>query len=120
MNPIVKNFIEENKALIEKDEWEEFYEIANTDDPRRFIPGADVGETTIALLKAGVNPLSYIDKVPERFLLGQPIKSFEIPEGITETGNFAFSICENLIHVTTPSTLTAVGKGTFFHCKKLK
>lgn len=118
MNPRVKKFIEENKQLIEKDEWVTFYEKVN--EVSGSILVTDVGEMTTVFLKAGVNPLSYIDKVPERFLLGQPIKSFEIPEGITEIGDFAFMLCEDLIHIATPSALTSIGKGAFSQCKKLK
>lgn len=49
------------------------------------------------------------------------IHEYEIPEGVTEIGPYAFYGNSNLSRITLPSTLTTIkGSNTFYQCTKLK
>lgn len=47
------------------------------------------------------------------------LESIEIPEGVTEIGDYAFYDCPNLRTVILPSTLMTLGKGAFANCPRL-
>lgn len=47
------------------------------------------------------------------------VGNLEIPEGVTEIGNYAFYCCKNLMNLTLPSTLTSIGEYAFYGCKDL-
>ena len=48
------------------------------------------------------------------------ITAIAIGDGVTEIGDYAFALCENLTEVTIPQGLTRVGKNAFQDCKSLK
>lgn len=47
------------------------------------------------------------------------LKSIEMPEQMTEVGDFAFYECNSLVHVGMPTTLGTLGRGCFEGCTKL-
>ena len=47
------------------------------------------------------------------------IESVELPEGLTEIGEQAFSDCESLAYVNIPSTVTSIGEKAFYYCRPL-
>ena len=47
------------------------------------------------------------------------ITSIDIPDGVTNIGNDAFSGCTALTSVTIPNSVTSIGEGAFFDCKAL-
>ena len=65
MNLKIKKFIEDNKKLIKNNKWEEIYKEANYSWD--FME--EIGDFTSILLNADINPLEYIDYIPERFLI---------------------------------------------------
>ncbi|MCR4638977.1 leucine-rich repeat protein [Ruminococcus sp.] len=40
----------------------------------------------------------------------------QIPRGVTEIGDRAFSHCETMISVVIPNTVNSIGKGAFAYC----
>ena len=48
------------------------------------------------------------------------LRSFVIPEGTTEIGDWAFSRCSELREIAVPVSVTRVGKDAFAGCEKLK
>jgi len=48
------------------------------------------------------------------------LTSITLPEGVTNTGAFAFSNCTSLKSVSLPSTLTTLGQDAFYGCTALK
>ena len=98
---------------------------------------------TALLLKNNINPLEYMDEVPEYFAYGLDIEDFVIPNNITKilscafedcsiltnitigSGtthiyNSAFSNCERLASITIPKSVVYIGRGAFRNCSKLK
>jgi hypothetical protein len=45
--------------------------------------------------------------------------SYLIPNSVTNIGDFAFSWCTSLAHVTIPNSVTSIGIGGFFNCTNL-
>lgn len=52
--------------------------------------------------------------------LSNVIKRVVIEEGVTSIGNYAFDRMENIVSVTTPSTLTTIGTFAFYNCFSLE
>ena len=46
--------------------------------------------------------------------------SFEIPNGVTEIGRYAFYACTSLTNITIPDSVTEIGEFAFSGCKSLK
>lgn len=117
-NPRVKNFIKENKNLIENDEWEEFYKIADRVSGIT-IRYSDIGQMTEIFLGANINPLESMNYIPERFLSARPITKFEIPNHIKKIENYAFSGCVGLTNIIIPDSVTSIGYSAFYNCSSL-
>lgn len=61
-----------------------------------------------------------VTKIDTKAFEGEGITSLEIPEGITEIGDYAFRNCKNLISVKLPSSLKKSGMGLFIGCTMLR
>ena len=48
------------------------------------------------------------------------IKSIQIPEGVTEIGDHAFSLCESLESIVIPSSVKVISVNAFNNCPKLR
>lgn len=53
-------------------------------------------------------------------LIGRTATSFEIPEGTTIIGSYAFSNCSYLTSITIPDSVTSIGSNAFSGCSVLK
>lgn len=85
--------------------------------------GADAFGFEYPNLKEVVLPNS-LEKIDIGAFAGTPLTSIDIPEGVTRLGGGAFSGCENLSHITLPSSLQSIdtnwrGSGTFEGCISL-
>lgn len=110
MNKELKNIISIYKESIDSNKWDEIY--ANISTTFR-------GDLTSILLEAGINPLPYMNEIPEYFAKGSQINITQIPENIKNIGGYAFSNCKNLTNITIPNSVTNIGWGTFFNCTNL-
>ena len=75
------------------------------------IPAADF-DTEIANLPSGDD--SVLISLIERTAM-----SFEIPEGTTSIGVYAFAYCLSLASITIPDGVTLIGEGAFGNCTSL-
>ena len=50
---------------------------------------------------------------------GIEIKDYNIPDGVTSIGNYAFTNCTGLLSVTIPNSVTSIGYDTFSGCSGL-
>lgn len=110
MNKELKNIILIYKESINSNKWDEIY--ANISTTFR-------GDLTSILLKAGINPLPYMNEIPEYFAEGSQINITQIPENIKNIWDNAFESCKNLTNITIPNSVTNIGWGTFSNCTNL-
>ena len=116
MNRVLRDLIIELEDEINNNDWEEVYTyVSNTNSTL-------VGEFTWTMMSAGLDLMSYIKRqkwIPYRFFANTPLKSFIIPEGVTDIGNEAFAYCDNLNSVTIPSSIEDIGSWVFSFCLNL-
>lgn len=111
MTAEIKKFIEKNIDLIEHGNFEELYQ--------RLRDQSEVTALTETLLGAGIDPASYMEKIPERYLQDSAIQSYVIPNGINAIDNYAFSGCENLKSIKIPGSVTYIDRAAFRGCSGL-
>ena len=78
----------------------------------------DIRDFTELCLESGINPLDYMDYVPEYFLCYSNINSFDIPNNIASIGENAFQSCK-LNSITIPDSVIRIGKEAFMDCTNL-
>lgn len=66
---------------------------------------------------SSLSKLTYIGTVA---FADTDLETVQIPEGVKEIGDYAFSDCSNLKHVILPSTIEKIGDGAFSDCPKLE
>lgn len=115
MSPEVRAAIEENKALIEAEDWKTLYRILGKKQSL-----STIGELSQILLDAGVDPLEGSKEIPQYFFATLPITSYRIPDGIEIIGKGAFSLCENLREVILPRTIKIIQREAFLQARKLR
>ena len=78
------------------------------------------GEFTALMYAAGIDPLKYLDEVPEGFLsYTTSIKNIEIPTNITSIGERAFYGCSGLTSITIPKSVISICSVAFGDCTNL-
>lgn len=110
----LKKFLEDNKDLITSHKYKELYEKANC-EIRLF-----TGNLTELLYAANINPLDYMDEIPDFFFYKSDIESFNIPKHIKKIGDDAFNNCKNLKNIFIPNSITSIGVSAFMDCIDLK
>lgn len=114
---IVEKFIERNISLIDDYNFKELYEKA-----LRAEFGLDcelIGKLSEMLLLSDINPLLYVEKVPEFFLYRSTrIDSIEIPDNCKLIGREAFEQSK-LKKIYLPKTIHTIDAGAFANCKDL-
>lgn len=135
MKEELKRFIERNIDLIDRGNFKEAYE------ELRRLSTMYIGEFTVTLLEADIDPAKYMNELPEGYLAGTECKSYEIPENITSIGSGAFAYtqlrsiiipkkvehlnpsvfekCASLEEVILPDGLLSIGDSAFFGCSEL-
>lgn len=115
INDGVKEFIENHIDLIENNEWEEVY------NSTYYLSFNTIGEFTQTMLEANINPLNYLDYIPDYYLYNSNISGkFVIPNNITNIGEEAFRGCSSLTSITIPDSVTSIGSDAFSNCSELK
>lgn len=66
-----------------------------------------------------IDPLGYLDYIPEGFLHASEIEEFTIPDGMKSIGDIAFYGCKSLKVIEIPSSVTSVGDSAFSFCSSL-
>ena len=114
----LKRFLEDrsNRELLNSYNFKELYRELLTQGTT---PGI-IGEFTSLMYGIDVDPLLYLDEVPNKFLLyGENIKNVEIPTNIISIGGYAFYCCRSLTDVTIPNSVTSVAYAAFHGCSGL-
>ena len=78
-----------------------------------------ISEVSEILVNSGINPLDYLDNVPENFLFDSNITSIKIPSNITEISMHSFAY-SNVESIEIPDSVTYMGINAFQDCKNLK
>ena len=91
----IKKFIEKNIELIDELKFDMLYDRALKGNSGIH---SEVGRLTDALLRAGINPLNYLDAIPSLYLDGSELKHLVVPENIkfASKGSLSFSKLENV------------------------
>lgn len=76
-------------------------------------------ELTCLLYAADVDPLQYLDYIPEDFLYGTSVEGFNFHPHLKEIRDNAFRGCTELLKITIPGNIKSTGAGAFAGCKKL-
>lgn len=104
-----QQYIEQNIALIEDNEWEKFFQGYYS---------YGVGDI---LYSAGIDFLSHLTSIPRcAFLESTNLKEMYIPENITKIDDYAFLDSSNLSRVLIPNTIVDIGAQAFKGCISLE
>lgn len=76
-------------------------------------------EFTQLMNSLNIDPLKYLDYIPNWFLANTTIKSITIPSHIYRIGSAAFQNCTHLTHITIPDSVIDIGTEAFAYCKGL-
>ena len=118
MTDELQKFIEDNIDWIEqatKESWEIIYA-----DLRSKMSFRLIGEFNEVLLLAGIDdPAKSLNYIPNYYLFGSNIDSYNIPDGATSIGVSAFAYCRRLKSVTIPDSVTSINNNAFCKCSSL-
>ena len=78
-----------------------------------------ISEVSTILINSGINPLDYLDNVPENFLFNSDVTSIKIPSNITKINMHSFTY-SNIEDVKIPNSVTYMGVNAFQECNHLK
>lgn len=79
----------------------------------------EIGKFTDMLIDAGINPLMYMNTIPQYYMSGSSQTSIEIPEHIQSIDFDAFDSCKGLKSVTIPDNVTSIDNCAFLECTGL-
>lgn len=78
-----------------------------------------IGKLTETFLDAEIEPLVYMQAVPDNCLAHSKLTSVTIPDNITSISVDAFQVCERLTNIIIPNRVTSIGDSAFGGCKGL-
>ena len=115
MNEVSK-LINTHKTEINENNFTKVYEDAYNlvDD------ASSIGKLTEIFLAAGLEPLVYMQAVPDYYLCLSDISSVVIPNTVTSIGMHAFYDCKKLTSITIPDSVTSINANAFNWCTGLK
>ena len=112
----IEDFLKSNWDLIDAFNFNELYRKME-DDYHVLFP---VGRITELLLKADINPLSYMDRVPYSYLYGSTeVTEIIVPSNCKIIDMFAFYHCNNLKKVIIKEGVEVLDKDCFSNCWSL-
>lgn len=98
-----------NQELLQKSDFKSLYRQAGDYSP----------QLTLLLNSLNIDPLNYLDYIPDGFLAYTSIKHIDIPDRITSIGRFAFSFCRDLTSIIIPDSVTSIDRYAFNSCTNL-
>ena len=124
--PEVDNLSEDLKTFLSKPEVQEALKDFNIESLYNlyvvYIRDNWVGDPSILtqlLNTLNIDPLNYLDYIPDYFLRQSEIKSIIIPSYIKSIRRDAFALCSSLTSVTIPDSVTSIGEAAFCDCSSL-
>ena len=112
----VKEILIKYQDYLKKDDFDGFYKALHFDTG---VLPSGVGKVTEFILNADIDPLFYIDNIPDYYLYGSTITSIHIPDRIKSIGGFAFYECAGLTSIAIPNSVTSIGYDAFHNCTSL-
>ena len=120
----IENILKNNIVMINSNKFDALYQYLLKNHYAPYI-----SKLTEIFLSSDINPLKYMDYVPENYLINsREFSHVEIPDHIREIGKFAFSSCKALQSIELPRDLEYLGdwclarssikKLDCFKCKK--
>lgn len=76
-------------------------------------------EFTQLINSLNIDPLKYLDYIPDWFLANTPIRAINIPTHIKKISSAAFQNCTHLIQVSIPDSVIDIGTEAFAYCSGL-
>lgn len=106
----VKEFIEDNIDLIENDCWDEVYDNAQFN-----LDSSSTGLFTKIMLEQGIDPIERqgLDYIPNYYLSDVDLVEYNIPKGVHEVGEGAFSYTR-MPKLTIPEEVNSIGSYAFY------
>lgn len=80
------------------------------------LPSDLINDFTRLLISLNIDPLNYLDHIPDRFLASTSVKHIDIPSNITSIGNRAFYNCDSLTSATISNGVMSIGNRAFKNC----
>lgn len=114
MNQKLADFLRANINLIGSKDFTKLYQAMEN-----FEDGGDVGSITTFFLSVGINPLLFVEAVPDYYAYDSGITNVVIPDNITSIGKYAFSGCDELTRVIIPNSVKNIDEAAFEGCDKL-
>lgn len=119
--PEIKAFVEEYIYLLDNDNYEEFYRQALSYFSNYDNIVANVGMITSMFQEAGIDPLDYMDIIPEDYFIEHSFPGdYKVPKNIKKIKNCAFEFTEDLVELYCPEGLLEVEMLAFHDCEDLK
>lgn len=114
MEKLTQDFIEKYIDLIDKNDFDElFYKCIDE--------GNDIISLREALEEAEIEPLDYIDYIPDSYFLGcQYLIEIVLPNNIQSIHADAFHYCDSLEKITLSKNLCDIGERSLSYCGSLK
>ena len=79
-----------------------------------------ISNLTYLLMTAGIDPLKYMDEIPDDYLTHiSDLISIDIPGNIKSIGKYAFRNCKNLETIAISNGVTTIGYEAFKNCSSL-
>ena len=114
-NDRLRDFILSHAEEINNNDFKSVYSKALAAyDPASLIP-----RFTEILIDASINPLAYMQAVPNYYLYKSKVASVVIPNTVKSIGDFAFEGCTGLTSVTIGNSVTRIGSSAFSGCSGL-
>ena len=117
--PEVDNLSEDLKTFLSKPEVQEALQKADFSTLYKKFPPDFVSDFTRLLISLNIDPLNYLDHIPDRFLASTSVKHIDIPSNITSIGNRAFYNCDSLTSATISNGVMSIGNRAFKNCIRL-
>ena len=115
----IKRFIENNIEFIEqntKESWEKVYSALYRFSVLR---DEQIGQFTQTILFAGIDPTYKLQQIPDYYLFGSDIESYNMHNQIISIGSKSFRKCNNLKFIHIPNSVTKIDTAAFEHCENL-
>ena len=111
MSPEVVECIQNCKEDIQENEFTHVY---------KNIDAENTAELTEVFLRAGINPLEYMKRIPKNYLYAclHSIAGFNIPDNIISIGHHAFAVTD-LVNIEIPEGVEVIEKRAFSSCTEL-
>ena len=113
----LQDILQENKELLNTNDFKKLYNIT---DKSLMTTSIYLSNLTYLLMTAGIDPLKYMDEIPDGYLTHiSDLISIDIPGNIKSIGNSAFHSCKNLETTTISNGVMNIKAYAFFKCSSL-